>query len=160
MTSAPVPPHPGVRVPPPLIFVAGFLLAWAVQRARPAALLTAPLRGLAVGFGWMVIAGSATFMVWAALTFLRARTAIVPMRPATVLVRTGPFARTRNPMYLGLTLMYLGATALVNSVWPLVLLPVVLLVLRRAVINREERYLQGAFGAEYTEYCRRVRRWL
>ena len=158
--NGPVPSNPGVRFPPPLIFAIGMLLAYLVQRAWPVPFLPLSLRGLALGFGWMLIAGSAAFMAWAMLTFRRARTAIVPIRPATALVCSGPYARTRNPMYLGLTLVYLGTTVLLNSVWPLVLLPVVLFLLRRFVIDREERYLAGAFGSDYAEYQRRVRRWL
>ncbi|HEU5040160.1 MAG TPA: isoprenylcysteine carboxylmethyltransferase family protein, partial [Gemmatimonadales bacterium] len=76
------------------------------------------------------------------------------------LVTDGPYRFTRNPMYLGFTLWYLAGTAWVNSLWLLVLLPVVLLVMQRGVITREEAYLERRFGREYTEYRARVRRWL
>jgi len=63
-------------------------------------------------------------------------------------------------MYMSLTALYLGLTIILRSWWPLILLPVVLLIIRRYVIAREERYLAGAFPLEYPAYCARVRRWL
>ena len=72
----------------------------------------------------------------------------------------GPYRLTRNPMYVSLAALYVGVSLFANSWWPLLLLPVVLLAVDRAVIAREERYLAGAFPAEYAAYRARVRRWL
>jgi protein-S-isoprenylcysteine O-methyltransferase Ste14 len=83
-----------------------------------------------------------------------------PYKPATALAVHGPYRYTRNPMYLAMTIFYLGLTLLVNTLWPLVLLPAVLLVVQRGVINREERYLERTFGDAYRAYKARVRRWL
>ena len=69
-------------------------------------------------------------------------------------------AFTRNPMYLGLVFITAGLALLANALWPLVLLPVVIVIVRRAVIDREERYLTAKFGEEYLQYKARVRRWL
>jgi protein-S-isoprenylcysteine O-methyltransferase Ste14 len=63
-------------------------------------------------------------------------------------------------MYLGLTAVYFGLALLANFAWPIVLLPVVLVALSSVVIEREERYLARAFGAEYERYRSNVRRWL
>ena len=63
-------------------------------------------------------------------------------------------------MYTGLTLAYLGGAALLDSAWPIILLPIVLVVLVRRVISREEAYLNQAFSADYAAYTARVRRWL
>ena len=81
-------------------------------------------------------------------------------RPATALVASGPFRVTRNPLYLALTLVYVGAALIVDRVWPLALLPVVIGVLQWAVIRREEAHLSGRFGDAYAAYRRRVPRWL
>jgi protein-S-isoprenylcysteine O-methyltransferase Ste14 len=97
---------------------------------------------------------------WGMLTFARAHTAIVPIRPASRLVQHGPYRFTRNPMYSGLTFAYLGVAALFNLAWAILVLPVVVLGLRHFVIAREEAYLQREFGREYDDYRRRVRRWL
>ena len=67
---------------------------------------------------------------------------------------------TRNPMYVSLVALYAGVTLLVNTWWPFLFLPFVVIAVDRAVIAREERYLASAFPAEYGAYARRVRRWL
>ena len=151
---------PGVRFPPPTLFVAGFLIALALERwvlslrfsagGAPALPLTA----------WILIALGMALLAWAMLTFRRARTAIMPFNPASTIVTRGPYRFSRNPMYVALTLVYLGLTLLVGTVWPMVLLPVVIWSLYVLVIRREERYLGAAVAEEYGAYQRRVRRWL
>jgi len=84
-----------------------------------------------------------------------------PHRPAVErLVTDGPFRYTRNPGYLGLTMLYAGIAVLRNSLWAILLLPVVLYVIGREVIGREERYLERTFGEEYLAYKTRVGRWV
>ena len=156
----PPPPHPGVRFPPPLLFVLGLGAGWLLHRARPLLLLPADFRAVGVVLGWTGILLWAGLTGWAMATFRRARTAIFPNRPATGVVREGPYRFTRNPMYLALVLLYVGVSLLMNSGWALLLLPLVLALLYVSVIRREERYLTAAFGAEYEAYRTRVRRWL
>jgi protein-S-isoprenylcysteine O-methyltransferase Ste14 len=72
----------------------------------------------------------------------------------------GPFRFTRNPMYVGLVALYMSLSLFVNSAWPLILLPVVIAVVQRQVIVREEAYLEGKFGEQYRAYKARVRRWI
>jgi protein-S-isoprenylcysteine O-methyltransferase Ste14 len=85
---------------------------------------------------------------------------VLPNRPASALATGGPYHFTRNPMYVGMALLYIGLALVLNTAWPLVFLPLVLLIIDAAVIRREERYLISAFGEEYRAYCSRVRRWL
>jgi protein-S-isoprenylcysteine O-methyltransferase Ste14 len=92
--------------------------------------------------------------------FSRARTHLIPNRPANSLVIAGPYRFTRNPMYVALTVAYLGVCVLMQSLWALVLLPLVLATISRKVIAPEEAYLERRFGGEYGEYKTRVRRWL
>jgi protein-S-isoprenylcysteine O-methyltransferase Ste14 len=75
------------------------------------------------------------------------------------LVRSGPYALSRNPMYVAWTLGYVGAASVANTAWPLLLLPVVLVV-TQVVVVREERFLERRFGAEYRSYKTSVRRYL
>jgi protein-S-isoprenylcysteine O-methyltransferase Ste14 len=82
------------------------------------------------------------------------------MFPAATLVQHGPYRFSRNPMYVGLTLSYIGLALTLNTWWPLVLLPLVLLLLFRLVVQKEERHLSEKFGEAYEAYCRRVRRWV
>ena len=91
---------------------------------------------------------------------LRAGTAIRPTIPTTALVTTGPFRFTRNPLYVGATIIYVGIAVAARSLWALALLLVVLAVMQRGVIDREEHYLERKFGADYVRYKERVRRWI
>ena len=94
------------------------------------------------------------------ITFRKFRTAIYPNRPAKLVVDHGIYAYTRNPMYVGMTVFYLGGVLVLHSLGAMALLPMVLLVLHSQVIVREERHLLERFPAEYADYCARVRRWL
>jgi len=93
-------------------------------------------------------------------TIEKAGTPIRTDRPVERLVTDGPFRYTRNPGYLGLAMLYAGIAVLRNSLWAILLLPVVLYVIQREVIGREERYLERTFGEEYLAYKARVRRWV
>lgn len=147
---------PGVVAPPPLIYAAGLLIGWVLQRARPWPFLPAgTARPLGIA---LVLAGLVGFA--GMMAFRRAGTSPNPWHTAARLVTGGPYRFTRNPMYLGFTLWYLGACAWMNALWPLLLLPLVLLVMQRGVIAREEAYLERRFGRDYTEYRARVRRWI
>jgi protein-S-isoprenylcysteine O-methyltransferase Ste14 len=150
----------GVRFPPPFLFVIGFLVGWALDRYWRALPLSQFGGSALKPFGWSALALGVILAASGMATFRRAKTAIHPGHSASRLVIHGPYRFTRNPMYTGLTLQYLGGAALLNSAWPIVVLPIVLIVLFKTVISREERYLTDAFGVEYTQYLASVRRWL
>lgn len=158
MTDSPL-TSPGVRFPPPLLFVAGLAAAWLLER-RVRALPFVADGDLLTTPGAVLVAIGVGVVAWGMVTFRAARTAIIPMHGASRLVEHGPYRFTRNPMYTGLTLAYLGIAAMMNSAWPLLALPIVLALLVRLVIRREEAYLLDAFGEEYSAYRTRVRRWL
>ena len=85
----------------------------------------------------------------------------VPTRlPTTIIVETGPYRFTRNPIYLGMVLGLIGLAIAFNSLWPLMTLVPFALVIRYGVIAREEAYLERKFGDVYRHYRARVRRWL
>jgi protein-S-isoprenylcysteine O-methyltransferase Ste14 len=151
--------NPGIHFPPPFVYAGGIVAGWLLHRAWPLPIFghPTPVRTVLalLGFlGWL-----ACFLP-AIGAFRRAHTTLIPNRPAEALVTTGIYARTRNPMYVSLVLLYLGVTFLVNSWWTAIVLPVVVLVIDRWVIGREETYLTGAFPEQYPAYCARVRRWL
>ncbi len=151
---------PGVRFPPPLLFIAGFLVGWWLDTRLEFLIHGTGAGSIQLGLGFAMVAGGVLLMLWGITTFLRARTAVIPMSPARAIVVTGPYRFTRNPMYVGLTVAYAGIALLVNMAWPLVTLPAVLIALRYFVIAREERHLRQAFPDAYAAYCERVRRWL
>ena len=153
------PAHPGVPFPPPLLFVAGFGAGMVLERLLPRPALGLPAR-LVVFIAALLAMLGITVLVWAVRTFRRARTGIYPTQPASQIVSSGPYRFSRNPMYVGMSLLYVALALWTHALWALPLLPFVLWGLWRIVIRREERYLAAAFGIAYTEYTRRVRRWL
>jgi len=149
--------HADVRIPPPLIYVAGFVLGLALERFLPVLVLPKiPSRVAAV----LCIALGVTIAVWSVGLFHRERTSFVPIKPTTTLVIYGPYRFTRNPMYLGLVCVYLGIALWFGIFWALILLPAVMALIRRYVIIREEQYLERKFGGEYLKYKADVRRWI
>ena len=97
---------------------------------------------------------------WFARTLNGADTTCRTDKPVSSLVQHGPFRYSRNPGYLSLTMIYAGIAILRNALWAILLVPLVVYVIQREVIEREERYLECTFGEEYLAYKRRVRRWV
>jgi protein-S-isoprenylcysteine O-methyltransferase Ste14 len=149
--------HAGVKIPPPVIFLA-FLLAGVGLE------LLWPLGGLPLALA--IACGVLGLVAWAYLDgssmqrFRRANTALEPWKPTSALVTDGPYRFTRNPIYLGMTALYVGIALAFGVLWALILLPLVLVVIDRFVITREERYLARRFGDQYAAYRRRARRWV
>jgi protein-S-isoprenylcysteine O-methyltransferase Ste14 len=148
----------GVIARPPLLFLAGLLIGALLDR-----LLPLPVPDFAPAH-WPV--GSALALTGLALAvagvrnFTRAGTAVRTIEPTTTLVTTGIHGRTRNPIYIGLFLLYTGIGVAAHSPWILILLLPLALVIRYGVVAREEAYLDRLFGDAYRAYKARVRRWL
>ncbi len=113
-----------------------------------------------VGWGWALVAAFAGWNGWALATIARHRTGLLPGDPTTVVLDRGPFARSRNPLYLGLLVGSAGVALVAGSAWALLALPVEWALLLWGAVVPEERYLAAKFGATYTDYTDRVRRWL
>jgi protein-S-isoprenylcysteine O-methyltransferase Ste14 len=152
---------PGTPFPPTLLFVLGLLFAWWLHATIPFEIVAEPSFGLwALTIGTVALVVGAAVFWWGMSTFARARTGILLQRPASRLVTYGPYRWSRNPMYVGFVAMYLGFALMMNSVWPIALLPGVIVALELIVITREERYLRTVFGDVYEDYCRKVNRWM
>jgi protein-S-isoprenylcysteine O-methyltransferase Ste14 len=152
---------PNIRIPPPLLFLFPMLTGFLVQHFVPIHIVSGPasVRTLRmVGVAEIVIA--LVLMGWAVATFARLRTPVVPIRRARTLVEEGPFRLTRNPMYLGFMVLYVGIVFVANALWPLVFLPEAVALTYLFAIKLEEDYLTREFGEAYTGYRARVRRWL
>lgn len=153
--------NPGVVADPPMIYLAALGLGLLLDRAVPwqASLgwLGQPLRH-AVG-GACLLAGLAV-VATAFRQFARAGTNLPTHRPTTALVVDGLYRWSRNPIYVALTLAYLGLALVLASPWTVALLPAVLAVMRYGVVGREERYLEAKFGDAYRAYKASVRRWI
>ena len=139
---------------PPLVYLAslaaGLLLHWA---------LPLPFAPLGAAFGATVLGVAIGLFVYSVAKFRAAGTPVPGDEPTAVIVRTGPYRFSRNPIYLAFSVFQLGVAIWVNSLWLLATLAGAV-VLVSVVIRREERYLEQEFGAEYLEYKRSVRRWL
>ena len=149
-------PVVGVIVPPPLLYGISLAAGLVLHRVQPRPVFPAMI---AIVAGPVLVA-LGLIAVQAILAFRRAGTSPRPWKPTAALVTGGPYKISRNPMYLGFTLIYLGVTVWVNSLWPLLALPIILIVMDRGQIAREEAYLERLFGDEYRRYKSRVRRWI
>lgn len=156
--GTPVPlQHAGVRYPPPLIYLGGFAAGLVLERFMP---LAKPAPGAASVAGFVLVVLAMMLSAASIGRFRRAGTSPVPNRPAEVLVTSGPYRFSRNPIYLSLGLAYVGAALILRTAWALVLLPAVMIYIDRYVVRKEERYLLSAFREEYRRYQASVRRWL
>ncbi len=143
-----------IPIPPPAFYGAALGIGMLLHRAHPLDLevgLVPPPLVMAAGAG-LTIGGIAGVV--------RHRTTIVPHRPVAVLITTGAYRISRNPMYTGLAILVTGAAMLLATWWPILLLPAGLIAIRILVIAPEERYLTERFGQSYHDYRKTVRRWL
>ena len=150
------PDQPGVIAPPPLIYLSGLLIGTSLRNQLPVPWLPRPLRNF---LGSSLLGGALLIITFAFRNMKQAGTNINPTQPTTALVTTGPYLFSRNPLYLGLTMLYVGIALLGNLFWSILLLPIVVRIVNQGVIAREERYLENKFGEQYKEYKGRVPRW-
>jgi protein-S-isoprenylcysteine O-methyltransferase Ste14 len=149
--------NPGVIAPPPLIYSGAMAIGLLANKLCPISFLP---RGLPRVLGWPLIVGGLVIGSLGFREMRRAETNVDPRQPTTAIVTEGPYRFTRNPLYLSMTLIYAGITALANALPAAVLFPIVLRIMRRGVIEREKRYLERKFGDEYLIYKAQVRRWV
>src|SRR3954454_15475228 len=159
MSMAVEPDSAGVRFPPPFIYLGALLLGLAVER-----FVTLRSFGidwpLLVATGALLFVAGATMMLAAAGLFRRLGTNVPPSLPTTLIATTGPYRWNRNPMYLGMDLIYAGLAIGFDGPIVFALLPLVLIAIQTQVIAREERYLEAKFGDDYRRYKTEVLRWL
>ncbi len=148
--------NPGIKVPPPLIYVLPLILGLLLDRRSHVPFLP---RKAARGLGWPLIGGGVVLARWFRQTMRKADAPVRTDKPVPRLTMEGPFRYSRNPAYLSLAMIYAGIAVLRNALWAILPLPLVLYVIQREVIGREERYLERTFGEEYLAYKGRVRRW-
>jgi len=148
---------PGVVAPPPLIFLGGLMVGFLINWFYPFAMLS-KVFGYAAGTSLLAAGLVIIFIVRSKMK--KANTNIEPWKPTNAILSDGVFAYSRNPVYVGMILIYIGVVFLLNSLWVLPPLFLVLLAMHYGVILREERYLERKFGEEYLVYKQRVRRWI
>jgi protein-S-isoprenylcysteine O-methyltransferase Ste14 len=149
-----------LRLPVPWVYILGYLLGVCIGLVFPLYVPATVAPNTTLAAGATLFALGALIAGWGWVTFHIARTTRVPGERSTQLVTWGPYRFTRNPMYAGLALAYVGEAALLRQVWPVVLLPLVLAYVNSVVIPLEQTRLSEVFGDSYEQYMRRVRRWV
>lgn len=146
-----------VRFPPPLIYIGALGLAVLLEAVVATPNLPFPL---VIAVAVIATAASILLDFRAMSLFVKHGTGIAPWQKSTALVTDGPYRFTRNPMYLGMAILYAGFGLAFGLLWTLALLPVVIAIVDSAVIRREEAYLARIHGDAYRAYRERVRRWI
>jgi protein-S-isoprenylcysteine O-methyltransferase Ste14 len=147
------------RLPlPPIIYIGCLLGGWLLAEYAPVP-VDLPRELLRIK-GAVMIGLGLMLMVWSSSTLSRARTTVLPHRPSTALVTTGPFSVSRNPIYIGNTLVLAGFGGIAGSLWYWVAAGVALVLVDRLAVRREEAHLAARFPAGWVTYSARVRRWL
>ncbi len=151
--------HADIIVLPPLTILPPLLVGLLLH------FLWTPLRffpewwiGPAVGLP-LIVAG-VLLLAWAIRIMFRAGEDPDPERPTTSIVANGPYAVSRNPIYVSFNAVYVGIALVMNTLWPMMFLPVGVALLHYRVIAREESYLERVIGDQYRQYKARVRRWI
>lgn len=146
------------RIPwPPLIYLTAAAAAIGLKQLVPEISWNAR-RSVAL-LGWAILLGAIGLDIMAMRTMARQRANILPHRPATALVTTGPFAWSRNPIYLGNTLAMAGAALAFSNPWFLMTGLVAAIAVIRLAIKREEAHMAASFGAAWEAYAQRTGRW-
>jgi protein-S-isoprenylcysteine O-methyltransferase Ste14 len=150
----------GVVARPPLLFLIAVLVGLSCDRLLPWPFAVPGTDWVHWTIGGAMVLIGLALMAAAIRNFLRSATPVPTNKPTLVLVTTGIHGRTRNPIYLGMFLIYGGIGVAVASPWILVLTLPLAVTIRYGVIAREEAYLERRFGDAYRHYKARVRRWL
>jgi protein-S-isoprenylcysteine O-methyltransferase Ste14 len=148
-----------LRVPVPWVFVLTYLAGVGIEAAFRTGRFF-PDSKLLTFMGCIIFTAGTGLAAWGWLIFWRARTTRVPGEASTTLVTSGPYRLMRNPMYVGLSVAYIGEAAILHQIVPVVLLPLTIVYLNQVVIPVEEERLHSVFGAQYRQYQNNVRRWL
>jgi len=149
--------NPGVVALPPLLYGIAFAIVLGLHWLQPAPILA---HAIALWLGLALLALGVGIALWGKKAMQAAGTNVNPSLPTTAIVTSGPFRFSRNPLYVALTLLFLGLTLAVNTWWGIVVLVPLLVLMHYGVILREERYLEQKFGESYRQYRSSVRRYL
>jgi len=147
--------NPVVR--PPLVVLASLFSGAMLNVPWPLPFFPDALR---LPVGCLMVAMAAALFSYSIRQFRMAGTPVPGNKPATAIVRGGPYRFSRNPIYLAFFALHLGLAILINSLWLVATLVATVAIIAIVVVPREERYLDGRFGSEYLEYKASVRRWL
>jgi protein-S-isoprenylcysteine O-methyltransferase Ste14 len=148
------------RIPwPPLIYAGAILLGALSKFVLPTPWIESPGSDFLFAIGALIILAGLTLDIRAMQTLHAAKTTILPIKGADHLVTSGPFKISRNPIYLGNTLLTFGAGLVFGIIWFLPLAFIAALLTSKLAIEREEAHLSAKFGKNWRDYAGKVRRW-
>jgi protein-S-isoprenylcysteine O-methyltransferase Ste14 len=151
--------NPGIFIPPPLIYAAIFFLSILMQKIIPIDNSFFESQNATIA-GIVLIVIALLFILPALIKFVQSKNTLVTIKSATSLQTKGIYSLTRNPMYMGLLILYSGIAMLEGNWWAFIFIPLIIIIVQSYVIRGEENYLQRAFGEEYNAYRKKVRRWI
>ena len=146
-------------IPPPLIYALTFLASVLLQKIFPLSRSFFDSTAACI-LGWILITANIIFIMPALARFYRSKNTLVLIKPANSLQTTGIYSLSRNPMYMGLLLLYTGLAFLTGNWWTVLCIPILFLIVTNYIIKSEEDYLLRAFGETFIDYRKKVRRWI
>ena len=148
-----------MRIPVPWVFVLAYVSGVVLQAFIPIP-LSPHARDVGRVAGFILLSTGVALAAWALTIFRKTQTTTIPGKISSQLVTWGPYRFSRNPMYVSLTLAYLGEAGILGQVWPFVPLVLTLVYVNWTLVPFEETQLQDTFGTAYAQYRANVRRWL
>ena len=145
---------------PPVIYLAAIAVSIVLWIIYPLPWFGSPLSDILFAVGCIAVIAVVAIEVSAMRTLAKANTTVRPDKGSAHLVTTGPFSFTRNPIYLGNTLLMLGIAMISGILWFVILAVVAAFITQKLAIEREEKHLAARFGKKYFDYAKRVRRWI
>ena len=149
-----------LHIPVPWVYVIAYLVGIVIQLVYPILISSTLILAITRVLGAVLLVVGVVIIVWAQLIFHKEHTTTDPTQTSLKLITWGPYRFTRNPMYLGLFLTFIGIDGILTFVWSLILLLPVLYYVNWIVIPVEEKQLKKTFGKTYEDYCKKVRRWI
>lgn len=150
--------HANVILFPPLVGLVLIVTGIVLHRFFPLVITSAQTTSIVAGI--FILLFGIGLQIYCLRVFKQAMTTPLFQKPTTNIVQSGPYARSRNPIYIAVFFQVTGLAFLVNSWWLLFVIPILYFYLRFGVIAREEQYLEQKFGEEYRAYQAKVARWL
>ncbi|MBN9074271.1 MAG: isoprenylcysteine carboxylmethyltransferase family protein [Rhizobiales bacterium] len=145
---------------PPLIFVGATAASILLQLLYEPPWIGQPVSDILFAVGWLLVLAWAALLASALRAMKTGKTTVHPTKAATHLVTSGAFALSRNPIYLGNTLVLIGIGLIAGMAWFPVMALVAAFLTQKLAIEPEEQHLAARFGKKYRDYAKRVRRWI
>jgi len=144
---------------PPILYIVAIALGIILGQILPSPWFRSPLSDILFAAGWLIVLAGLAMDITALRRLHLAKTTIMPTRSSTHLVTEGPYSFSRNPIYLGNTVIVIGIGLITGNAWFLLFALLAAFATQKLAIEPEERHLAQHFGKRYRDYQKKVRRW-